>query len=115
MTWTSATLVDRLGGDEQLARELVTIFLTEYPKMLDAVRGGVAAGDAATIARAVHAFKGSIANFVDEGPVRTARALEQAACEGRLRDVQPLLQRLEAEVEALVEAMRHQGGATCAS
>ena len=106
MTWTSAALTDRLGGDRQLATELVDIFLSEYPHLLEALRASVVHGDAQAIRRAAHALKGTVANFIDDGPVTTAFAIERAATEGRLGDVAPLMTQLEPEIEALIADMR---------
>jgi HPt (histidine-containing phosphotransfer) domain-containing protein len=106
LTWTSAALTERLGGDETLARELVDIFLAEYPTFLQSIRDSVDGGDPLAIRRSAHALKGSIVNFVDEGPTLTAFALERAAAESRLDDIPALVARLEGEVENLVAAMR---------
>ena len=111
MTWTPAALTERLGGDEHLVRELVDIFLSEYPKLLQAVRTSVAAGDGPALRRSAHALRGSIANFIDDGPTVTALALERAGEEARLSDAAGLYAQLEREVEGLAAAMRtfHEG------
>src|SRR3954471_2361141 len=114
--WTATVLTERLGGDEHLARELVRIFLVEYPALLQAVLTHVADGNAAHIRRAAHALRGTITNFIDDGPTATALELERAADESRLEEVAPLSARLTLEVEALAAAMRHfEGVDPCAS
>jgi HPt (histidine-containing phosphotransfer) domain-containing protein len=115
-SWTPAALTERLGGDEHLARELVRIFLVEYPALLQAVLTHVARGDTSDIRRAAHALRGTVNNFVDEGPTATALELERAAGESRLDDVAQLSGQLTLEVEALAAAMRRFHGVDpCAS
>ena len=106
MTWTPALLTDRLGGDEHLVRELIDIFLDEYPGLLRAVRTSAASGDSVALRRSAHALRGSITNFVEDGPTVTALALERAGEDSRLEDAARLLGQLEREVDALVKAMR---------
>jgi two-component system, sensor histidine kinase and response regulator len=104
--WTSAALTERLGGDRQLASELVDIFLSEYPNLVGALRHTVSRGDGDAIRRAAHAVKGTVVNFVHDGPAATALALERAAAESRLAEIPALMARLEGEIELLVAAMR---------
>jgi len=111
MTWTPALLTDRLGGDEHLVRELIDIFLDEYPALLRAVRASAASGDSAALRRSAHALRGSITNFIDDGPTVTALALERAGEDSRLEDAARLLGQLEREIDALVAAMRTFHGA----
>ena len=110
ITWTAATLSERLGGDSQLARELVDIFLSEYPKLLQALRAPVVRNDEQGIRRAAHALKGTLANFVETGPTSTVQAIELAATEARLADIPLLLEQLELEIAALASAMGSQTG-----
>ena len=115
MTWTPGALAERLGGDEALALELVSIFLAEYPNLLNAVHASVARGDAQAIRRSAHALRGSVTNFVDEGPTATLFAIERAGAEARLDAVPALVGQLERELDALVAAMRALGADPCAS
>jgi HPt (histidine-containing phosphotransfer) domain-containing protein len=110
-TWTPDSLTDRLGGDAPLVRELLDIFFTEYPVLLREVRTSAARGDGAALRRSAHALRGSLTNFIDDGPTTTALALERAGEDSRLGDVPQLLARLEQEVEVLVKAMRTFAGA----
>jgi two-component system sensor histidine kinase/response regulator len=106
MTWSPATLAGRLGGDEDLVHELVDLFLAEYPHLLQAIRANVAVGDAQGIRRSAHKLRGSVTNFIDDGPTATAFALERAGAESRLDTAPALFGQLERELEALAAAMR---------
>ncbi len=104
--WTPAAMVDRLGGDEELARQLVELFVAECPKMMQAVRESVAAGDGEQVRRAAHAFKGSVGNFTESAPMTTAFELEQLGRTGPIEQAPALLARLEQEVDAFLDALR---------
>jgi HPt (histidine-containing phosphotransfer) domain-containing protein len=115
-TWTPSLMIDRLGGDEDLARQLVALFLVEYPRMITELRDSIEGGVPDTVRRAAHAFKGSVANFVDGGPVSTALQIEMLGREARLDGVPPLFARLETEVDQLVAGMREfDNGGSCES
>lgn len=102
-SWSPAALVERLGGDETLARQLAAIFVAECPRMMAAVREAVSAGDASRIRRAAHALKGSVGNFTNQAPTTTALALEEAARRGDLGAAAALVPVLEREVAVVVE------------
>jgi len=104
--WSPAELADRLGGDADLARELVDIFLVEYPVLVQAIRTAVDHGDAPAIRRAAHALRGAITNFIDDGPTETALAIERAGESSRLDDVPALVRQLEGEIHSLAGAMQ---------
>jgi two-component system, sensor histidine kinase and response regulator len=105
-SWSPAGMIDRLGGDEELARQLVELFVSECPRMMSAIRDSVANADADKIRRAAHAFKGSVGNFTDEAPMTTAFALERLGTAGNVAEATALLPQLEREVEQFVSALR---------
>jgi len=116
ISWTPDVMVERLGGDEELVRQLVSLFLAEYPRMIGAIRDSVAGGSADAIRRAAHAFKGSVANFTEQAPMTTALELEMMGKESRLDEVPAAFARLEREVELLAAQLRaFEAGGVCAS
>lgn len=104
--WSPDLMINRLGGDEELARQLVTLFIEECPRMMVQVRESVAQGTPDLVRRAAHAFKGSVSNFTAEGPTVTAFALENMGREARLDDASALLTQLEREVDVLMTQLR---------
>jgi HPt (histidine-containing phosphotransfer) domain-containing protein len=104
--WSPDQMIARLGGDEELARQLVTLFLDECPRMIAEVRDSVAQGTPDLVRRAAHAFKGSVSNFLPDGPTATAFALEQIGRDERMADAPDVLARLEREVETLTAQLR---------
>ena len=104
--WSPAAMVERLGGDEELARQLITLFLGEYPKLMENLRLSVSGGQPDAIRRAAHAAKGCIANFVEVGgPQATAFRIEQLGTAGALSEVPALVAQLERELDALARDM----------
>lgn len=104
--WTPERMVTRLGGDVELARHLASLFVDECPRMLDQVRESLRGTNADTVRRAAHAFKGSVANFVDNGPAATAFELECLGRDNRLEHAPAVGARLEREVDALLVHLR---------
>jgi len=99
-------MVTRLGGDVALARQLAVLFVEECPRMLDQVRESLRGTDADVVRRAAHAFKGSVANFIETGPAATAFELECLGRDNRLENAPAIGARLEREVEALLVDLR---------
>jgi HPt (histidine-containing phosphotransfer) domain-containing protein len=114
--WSPDAMIDRLGGDEELARQLIALFLAEYPRMMAAVRESVSGGRAEAIRQAAHGFKGSVGNFTDGAPATTAFELECMARQNRVQDAPAVLARLEEDVARFVAALRRfERERTCAS
>jgi two-component system, sensor histidine kinase and response regulator len=106
VTGPCAALLDRVGGDEQIFVELCDVFLDDAPKRLELMRAALAAGDARTLQREAHAFKGSAGAFDARDVVTVAGQLEQLAAGGDLRDAHHLWTLLESRSQALLEAVR---------
>ncbi len=104
----------RVGGDEELLKEIADIFLEDYPKVLAEIQAALACGDARRLEQSAHTLKGSAGNFGAKAVVETASRLEQMGRAGRVdgkgsatpasREVNNLdqaLLALRAELEAL--------------
>jgi two-component system, sensor histidine kinase and response regulator len=98
--------LQRLGGDEELFREIAQFFLEDAPVLLNDLRVGLDSGDRDAMGRAAHSLKGLVGNFGAQLAGRNALAIEQIARDGTLTDVPPLLEQLQGEVGALEEALR---------
>ena len=101
-----AALLDRVGGDEQIFMELCDAFLDDAPRRLELIRTAVLSGDARTVQREAHAFKGSAGAFDAVEVVTVARQLEQLAATGDLTDAHHLWKLLAARSQALFAAVR---------
>ena len=101
-----AALLSRCGDDEDLARELVDMFLQEAPRLLLDLQTGIRNADAALVARAAHTLKSSAGYFGDEPLVTRARELETTAAAGDLTRASSLHDQLTTTVERLLERLR---------
>jgi len=86
----------RVGGDVELLQELAGMFMEEYPKLLDAIRGGLAEQNAAAACNAAHQLKGLLAQFGAETARQAAYGVELPARQGDLATTNQNLQILEA-------------------
>jgi CheY-like chemotaxis protein len=111
-------LVRRLGGDEELARDMAGIFAADARRMLAAVRDALEARDGERLGHAAHALKGAAANF-DATPVVTAAGRLEALARAGQPDftrAAALVDTLEHHTHRLAEAVRiFAGAASCAS
>src|SRR5712692_6510593 len=100
--------LSRMGGDDELLREIAGLFLEEYPELLARLAAAVSDHDAQTVERAAHSIKGSVANFGAQSAFQAALELEQMGRAEKLVDASEQLSALEralaslhAELEAL--------------
>ncbi len=91
----------RLGGDEELLREIAALFLDDYAVSIKALRDSVRRRDAQAVERLSHSLKGSVANFGASEAVSAAFALESAGRRGDLETASEQLAALEAALQRL--------------
>ena len=105
-----AAALRRLGGDEQLFRELAAFFLEDSDELLTVIGRGLDVGDAGRIERAAHSLRGLAANFDAEPIISIARSMEQAASQGQLPALSAAFAELEIEVQSLRAVLRRYTG-----
>ncbi len=99
-----ASLLARLGGDHELAREVVEIFIKDAPQQIAELRKTIGT-DPAQFKRAAHKLKGG-ANSISAGVIgRTALALEKAAESGNDAEIVELMGALGRDLEDFREAV----------
>ena len=84
MNLNRALALERVGGDEELLREIAVLFLDDYPSLITTIERAVANNDAHNLERAAHTLKGSIANFGSDAAYQASLDLEQI---GRSKDL----------------------------
>jgi HPt (histidine-containing phosphotransfer) domain-containing protein len=111
-TLDRALIMDRLGGDEDIYRMMLDMYLQDVEGNCAAISAALAAGDARATQREAHTIKGLLATFSDDQGAAAAYAIEikakagdiagleapLAALQGRLHDVAGVL---KAEVARL--------------
>jgi HPt (histidine-containing phosphotransfer) domain-containing protein len=99
--WNPENALARVEGDECLLRELIQLFIDDYPKTMQELRVAIAQGDTSTAERHAHTLKGSAANF-EAAPVVTAGLrLETSAYRKDLSNVAREFQDLESALGQL--------------
>jgi len=93
--------LSRVGGDVELLREVVGLFLEDYPQSLDLIRDAVARGDQSGLERHAHSLKGSVSTFGAQEAFDAAQVLEKQGRTGDLSSAQTSLERLEQALTAL--------------
>jgi two-component system, sensor histidine kinase and response regulator len=93
-----AAALERVGGDEVLLRELVVIFVDDYPRQLGLIEEAIANQDWKTAERESHGLKGAVANFSAQDAVDAARILEFAARDGNYAELPTLLEQLKTQL-----------------
>ena len=100
-----AVLLRRFEGDRDLLREVIGLFLADYPTRLSAVHAAVEQRDGPGLFRAAHSIKGSVANFDATVAFEAALRLEQM---GRANDFvhsREACAALEREIRRLTDAL----------
>ena len=95
-------LLDRVGGDEELMREVVGLFLEDAPRLLAELRRALSDGDAPAVYRTAHTLKGSAGNFGAQPLIDIAQRLEARSREGDMATSRAAFAALENEVNRLV-------------
>jgi signal transduction histidine kinase/HPt (histidine-containing phosphotransfer) domain-containing protein/ActR/RegA family two-component response regulator len=78
-----AGLLERVGDDRDLAREVIDAFIDDHPDRLHALDLAITTQDAAQIRRAAHAIKGAAATVGGLAVAATSRALEELAAQNQ--------------------------------
>ena len=96
-----ALALSRVGGDFELLREVVGLFLDDYPQALEKIRKAVAENDSSGVEHHAHSLKGSVSTFGATQVFESALALEKQGRGGDLSNAAENLSRLESALRAL--------------
>lgn len=95
----------RLGGDEELFRDIVQFFFEDSPGLLEKLRCGLRDQNASAVERAAHGLKGMAANFGAHRAVEAALRVENLGASGNLAEAPEALRGLEDEIGILKVAL----------
>ncbi|MBI4962366.1 MAG: response regulator [Desulfomonile tiedjei] len=98
-------ILDRVGGDTELLKEIVDLFLEDYPDLLVKIREALQTKDSQLLEKTAHALKGSVGNFGAESAVQAALNLENMGRNQDLAEAPQTLVNLEKELERLREEL----------
>jgi two-component system, sensor histidine kinase and response regulator len=99
------TVLEDIGGDEELLRELVEAFVATYPETLQEIRQALCHDDLRTVSRAAHKLKGAVSNFGFGPAYDAARNLEEMALAARLAATRVTVTVVEQEFAGLAEKL----------
>ena len=102
-------LLDHLGGDEGLFREVIDIFLEEAPKSVEGLRAALEAGDGDNAERIAHGLKGELGYLGVEKVSEQVRELEEGARNGDLKRALHIFASFEPNFSSLIEMLRKTG------
>jgi len=110
-SWNRIEALDRIGGDEELLRDLCHIFLEESPKLLQRLQHAVSDGDTDGVMRAAHSLKGEASYLGADGTSHAAREMEEMGQKKDLSRAGDALAVLQREVASLQLELRDPAGA----
>ena len=93
--------LSRVGGDLELLKEVIGLFLDDYPNTLEKIKIAVAASDASALEHHAHSLKGSVSTFGANRAFEAAFALEKQGRNRDLKEAQAGLLQLDQALEAL--------------
>jgi HPt (histidine-containing phosphotransfer) domain-containing protein len=93
--------LEALEGNRQLLIELIEIFGEECPKLSAEITTSIHAGDLATLRRAAHTMKGSLAHLMALPAIQIAEQMEFLARSQNLAGAAALWPQLKAELDAI--------------
>jgi HPt (histidine-containing phosphotransfer) domain-containing protein len=103
-----ARLLDQVLNDEELARQVVDVFLKDLPGQIKQLQDYAAAGAANNVERQAHKIKSASATIGGEALRAVAAALEQAGKAGDLDLISARMVELDAQFKALQEALKRE-------
>jgi CheY-like chemotaxis protein/HPt (histidine-containing phosphotransfer) domain-containing protein len=98
-------LRDAFDQDWEFFKEIVDLFMIDYPRMIDLLRETLTVGDAAAFSRNAHAVKGMVRLFQAEEAAMMAQTLEEKGRNGDLGGATEGVERLAVALDHLKNAL----------
>ncbi|MFI5128001.1 MAG: response regulator, partial [Candidatus Acidiferrales bacterium] len=102
----NAALLERVQGDRELLAEIVQLFESGLPAILQGLRESIARKEAAEIARTAHTLKGSVGNFGRGSAFRALEEMESFAKENDMAQTAKAFVLVERELKELLAALQ---------
>lgn len=94
-TFDKEALMERVDGDEELAKELLELYLEDVPDRINAIKQAQTSGDMKTITIEAHTIKGSSSNIGADDIKEAAFQVELAGKDENQETIPSLIQQLE--------------------
>ncbi len=99
-------LLRRIGGDEDLLRDVYAVFLKKAPGQMADLRGALEDSDPEMVTLRAHSLKGALGNVGATSCSILAGRIEKLAREEKFHRIDPVFRKLEQALEQAVERMR---------
>lgn len=99
-------LLKAFDGDWNFLKEVVDVFLSDYPRLLDDLRRAHKESDSDTLMRAAHSLKGMMKNFQAEPAAEVAFELEKKGKEKNFDGVPDTIETLAGQVAEVDKVLR---------
>jgi signal transduction histidine kinase/CheY-like chemotaxis protein len=106
----SENLLQRVGGDEKLARRMIATFLRETPKRVIAMQKALKQNNGTGLASLAHAVKGSVSIFDANLAREQAEKLQESARANDFTGLAAVFDRLKEEIAKLEANLRGYAG-----
>jgi CheY-like chemotaxis protein len=97
--------LEQVGGDEQLLKELVELFLSRAPGQLDCVQAALERGDARAAERSVHTLRGSVSIFLTPEAMLPLQELEHLSKEGKIGEARTRMGSINSLINGILTCM----------
>ncbi len=94
-------LLKAFDDDWEFLKEVIDMFIADYPDMLKNIHEAIESNDAPGLQRTAHALKGMLGNFQVESSAKKAYVLEKMGSDGKLEDAADIYKQLSAELDSL--------------
>lgn len=99
-------IMERLGGDEEIYRMMLDMYLQDVDGNSLALGAALASGDARATQREAHTIKGLLATFSDDQGAAAAYAIELKAKQNDISGLDVALAALQARLHEVAAALR---------
>jgi CheY-like chemotaxis protein len=103
-------LLESFGNDEDLLREVIDVFVGEYPSLLSAIDTAFAAHDREQLRQSAHKLKGAIAPFSREGAYPVGCQIEKSAATANWDELEKLTAEFKSQLARFIPALTGQIG-----
>ena len=100
--WNYAELLERVDNDQDLLRELLTIFKEDFPRTMRSLESAVAAADLKNASRLSHTLKGMLSSLGAARAAMGASRLEELAFAGDTISLRGAFDALQAQTASLL-------------
>ena len=107
VTVDNTSLLKAFDGDWNFLKEVVEVFIEDYPRLLDNLRRSFNEGDCDTFMRSAHSLKGMLKNFRADAAAEVAFDLEKKGRKADLNGVQADIESLAAQIAEVDNTLRN--------